>query len=86
MNTTDIVENSSGGRKVWSIIQANGCSHTPMHVWVVQEHIGTWCIKNGKEEWVPTKEPYPHRLVYMRMTDDGKLENVHSPYNGPQRY
>lgn len=82
----NIVEKSGGERKVWSIISAVPCPHTPMHVWVVQEHIGSWVVINGIEDYREEDKPFPHRLVYMKMDEDGKLSNVHSSYKGPHLY
>jgi hypothetical protein len=64
----------TGRKNIWSIDQVAPCPHNPMHAWVVQILEGHF--EEGSRELVKPNK-HKSRVIYAKMTESGKLENVH---------
>jgi hypothetical protein len=63
----------SGIKNIWSIEQVSPCPHKEMHAWIVQVLEGH--IPDGGGAFVPASK-HKTRLIYAKMDNHGKIENV----------
>lgn len=68
-------------RRVWASVQLTADPHKENHLYVIQELLGSYVTNDaGFPEFIPTpsNEPILTRVLYARMSETGKLENVNS--------
>lgn len=68
-------------RRVWATVHTTADPFNEFHLYVTQELLGAWVDNpqiGNKPEWVPADGPLLTRVLYARMTNTGKLENVNT--------